>query len=261
MSEELEQVYQAVLEAIQRGESAAVATVIATEGSGPRDVGAKILILADGRTVGTIGGGDAEAWVIAEAREAIVEGRSCEVTYDGESRPGADPSTCSNGVRLFVEVVPATPTVLIIGAGHVGQAVAELGTFLGYRTTVLDHRPELLTQDRFPQTTTKICGDPVELLTSLSPGDSTYIVIVTPHSSPDERILAALAGAPVAYIGLMGSQRRTLATFKRAAELDLPATFLQRIHTPVGLDIGAETPREIAASILGEIITVRRGKD
>lgn len=261
MREELEMVYQATLEAMQRGEPAAVATVIAKEGAGPREIGAKMLILADGRTVGTIGGGAAEAQVITEAKEAMAEGSSREVICAGESQPGTDHSACSEGVRLFIEVIPARSTILIIGAGHVGQAVAEMGTSLGYRTVVLDQRQELLAQDLFPATTTQILGDPAELLSSLSVDNSTYVVIVTPHNSPDEFILAALNELPVAYIGLMGSQRRTAATFERASEIGLSAAFLERVHTPIGLDIGAETPREIAVSILGEIISLRQGKD
>jgi xanthine dehydrogenase accessory factor len=261
MSNELELVFKAAMEAIQRGESAAIATVIATEGSGPRDVGAKMLVFADGRTVGTIGGGAAEAQVIVEAKEAMTAGVSREVTYTGEINPGADSGTCSEGMRLFVEVIPARPTILIIGAGHVGQAVAEMGSYLGYRTTVIDHRHELLAQDRFPEATTKVCADPTDLLPSLSAGEDTYVVIVTPHSNPDELILAALKDLPVAYVGLMGSKRRTATTFERATELGLSAAFLERIHTPIGLDIGAEKPREIAVSILGEILSVRQGKD
>jgi xanthine dehydrogenase accessory factor len=260
MNEETVQVYEAALAAIRQGESAAVATVIQVRGSTPRGVSAKMLIYADGRTVGTIGGGGVEARVIEAAKAAIAEGGSRELEYRLVDEARGDPGICGGDMRIFVEVLGPRCTLLIIGGGHVGQAVAELGASLGYRVAVLDERPEMVTQERFPQADMRLTGDPVQQVQDLPLTTYTYVVKVTPHHSLDERVLAVLADRPVAYVGLSGSRRRTAHTFARARDAGVPEAFLEQIHTPIGLNIGAETPKEIAVSIIAEIIAVQRGK-
>jgi len=259
--EELERVYKAALDAIQRGEPAAVATVIEAQGSTPRKAGAKMLVYADGRTVGSVGGGALEARVIEEARAALADGQSRELHYRPDDRAGDSQDVCGGDMRFFVEVLLAGPTLLIIGAGHVGQALAEQGAFLGYHITVLDERAELVTAERFPQAHRLLSGSLDGQWMAVPLTDRTYAVLVTPHHAPDERALAVLAEHPVAYVGLLGSRRRTQSTFERARALGVPDEFLARVHTPIGLDIGAETPREIAVSILAEIIAVQRGRE
>ncbi|MGD1991929.1 MAG: XdhC/CoxI family protein [Anaerolineae bacterium] len=254
MSEELQAVYEAILEALRSGKMAAVATVVETGESTPRGPGAKALIFPGGRIVGTVGGGDVEAHVIDEACMAMAEGRPREVLH-------AAADACGQGMRILIEVLPTRPTLVIVGAGHVGQAVAELGAFLGYRVVVVDERAALVTAERFPDAASRIAGDPTQRLADLPLDDQTFVVIVTPHQSPDEQILAALADRQMAYIGLMGGRRRTEQTFRRAQELGVREAFLERIHTPIGLDIDAETPREIAVSILAQIIELRRGQE
>jgi len=259
MFEEIERVYQAALEAIRQGEPAALATIIEAQGSTPRD-NAKMLIYADGRTVGTVGGGGVEARVIEEAQAAIAEGKSRELDYRLVDEERGDPGICGGDMRVFVEVLAPRPTLLIVGGGHVGQAVAELAPFLGYRIVVMDERPEMVTPERFPRVAARLTGDPVQQVEDFPVNEHTYVMLVTPHHTLDEKVLAVLAGRPVAYVGLIGSRRRTALTFERARETGVPDEFLERIHTPIGLDIGAETPREIAFSILAEIIGVQRGR-
>jgi xanthine dehydrogenase accessory factor len=256
--EETRRVYEAALEAIQRGEPAAVATVIEARGSTPREVGAKMLIYADGRTVGTVGGGPLEARAIEEAQAALDEGQSRQFAYSPAGTEPDDPRACGGDVRLFIEVLLPRPTLLIIGGGHIGQAVAELGAFLGYRIAVLDERTEWATTERFPQADVLLSGPLDEQVQAFPLTEQTHAVLVTPHHSPDEKALAVLAGHPVAYVGLLGSRRRTQATFERARALGVPDAFLTRVHTPIGLDIGAETPREIGISIMAEIVAAQR---
>ncbi len=260
MVEELERVYEAILEALREGRPAAVVTVTQVGGSTPRGVGAKMLVLDDGSTVGTVGGGEVEARAIETALAAIAEGRCQELTHRPAEGEAGQADICGEEMHLFIEVLPPRPTLLIIGGGHVGQAVAELGAFLGYRIAVVDERPEMVGPERFPQASVRLAGDPAERVAQLPIGEQTCVVIVTPHHTPDERVLAVLAERPVAYVGLLGSRRRTEQTFRRAREAGVPEAFLERVHTPIGLDIGAETPREIAVSILAEIIGVQRGK-
>jgi xanthine dehydrogenase accessory factor len=149
---------------------------------------------------------------------------------------------------------------LIIGGGHVGQAVAELGAFLNYRIVVLDERPEMITEERFPWAEMRLTGDTVQQVTDFPLTEHTYVVMVTPHYTLDSEILATLGDRPRAYVGLIGSSRRSTLTFERARESGVPEDLLEQIHTPIGLDIGGETPKEIAFSILAEIIAVQRGQ-
>lgn len=258
MTEEIERVYQAALEAIRQGEPVALATVIEAQGSTPRGVSAKMLIYADGQTVGTVGGGGVEARVIEEAKAAIAAGTSRELDYRLVDETQGDPGICGGDMRIFVEVLAPRPTLLIIGGGHIGQAVAELGAFLGYRIAVVDERAELVAAERFPQAEVRLTGDAVQLVNDFPLTAHTYVVMVTPHHTLDEKVLAALADRPIAYLGLIGSRRRTAHTFERAREAGVPEDLLERVHTPIGLDIGAETPREIAVSIVAEIIAVQR---
>jgi len=257
MFDEMEQVYQAALEAIRQGEPAALATILEAKGSTPRAAG-KMLIYADGRTVGTVGGGGVEARVVEEAQAAIAEGKSRELEYRLVDEERGDPGICGGDMRIFVEVLAPRPTLLIVGGGHIGQAMAELAAFLGYRVAVADERPEMVTEERFPQAEVRMAGDPVQQVKGFPLTAHTYVVMVTPHHTLDEKVLAVLADRSVPYVGLIGSRRRTAHTFERAREAGISDDFLERVHTPIGLDIGAETPREIAVSILAEIIGVQR---
>ena len=258
--EEIERVYEAALEALRQGEPVALATVIETEGSTPRAAGAKMLIRADGRTDGSVGGGAIEAGTIREALEALGEGQPRQMEQRSEEPEAGAEAGCRGRVRIFIEVLAPSATLLIIGGGHVGQALAELAGFLGYRVIVLDERPEMVTEARFPTASMRLSGPMAERLGQLPLTSQTSVVFLTPHHWPDEQLLAVLAGRPVAYVGMIGSKRRARATLERAAKLGVPSDFLARIHTPIGLGIGAETPREIAVSIAAEIIAVQRGQ-
>ena len=258
--EELERVYEAVLAAIRRGEPAALATVIETRGSTPREAGAKMLVYGDGRTEGTVGGGGVEARVIELALQALAEGQPRVFTYRPAEDERGGEEFCGGDMRVFVEVLLPRPTLLIVGGGHIGQAVAELGTFLSFRIAVLDERAELIGADRFPQADVLLTGALDEQLRAFPLSARTFVLFVTPHHSADEKGLAVLAEHRPAYVGLIGSRRRTKATFERARALGVPDGFLARVHTPIGLDIGAETPHEIAVSIMAEVIAVRQGK-
>jgi xanthine dehydrogenase accessory factor len=259
MIEEMEKVYTAVLEAIRAGESAALVTVIEAKGSTPRGVSAKMLVYADKRTVGTVGGGGVEARAIDEALAAIKASASRELAYDLVNEERGDPGVCGGSMRLFVEVLAPRPTLLILGGGHVGQAVAELGAFLGFRIVVADDRPDLVTEERFPWADSLLAGDMAEQVAEFPLDEHTYLIMVTPHYATDEKVLEVLVDHKVAYVGMIGSRRRSTLTFQRAREAGVPEELLARVHTPIGLDIDAQTPREIAVSIVAEVIGVQRG--
>ncbi len=259
--EELEKVYEATLQAIRDGQATALVAVIEARGSTPRGTSAKMLVYRDGRTVGTVGGGGVEARAIEEAKEAIAEGVSRELAYNLVSEERGDPGICGGSMRLFVDVILPRPTMLILGAGHVGLAMAELAAFLGYRIIVMDDRPEMVTSERFPWAQVRVGGEVVQAIQDLEIGPQTYVVMVTPHYSLDYQVLVALSGQGAGYIGLIGSRRRSQKTFELARQAGASDEFLQTIYTPIGLDIGAETPREIAICIMGEIIALQKGKD
>ncbi len=253
MRDREEVIYRAALDAVRNDQPAALVTVVEASGSTPREPGAKMLVYADGRTVGTVGGGASEAWAIDHARQALAEGRSHLL-----ERPTDEDQVCGGTMRFFVDVLLPPATLLVVGAGHIGQAVASVGAWLGYRVVVLDQREELVSADRFPDADLLLSGPLDEELSAVPLTEQTYVVLVTPHHSPDEKALSVLVEHPVAYVGLLGSSRRTQATFGRARDIGVPEDFLEQVHTPIGLDIHAETPREIALSILADVTAVRR---
>jgi xanthine dehydrogenase accessory factor len=260
MFEEIRQVYAAALEAIDRGEPVAMVTILETRGSTPRNASSKMLVFPNGRIVGTVGGGGVEARVLEEAKAALDERRCRELHYNLVNEELGDPGICGGSMRLLVEVLNPRPALLIVGGGHVGQAVAQLSALLGYRIVVLDERPDMVTSERFPQAELRLTGDLVQQMAEFPLTAQTFVVMVTPHHTSDEKLLATLKDRPVAYVGLIGSRRRTAHTFQRARESGVPEELLERVHTPVGLDIGAETPMEIAVSVVAEIIAVQRGR-
>ena len=251
-------IYEAVVDALRRGEPVALATVVEAGASAPRAAGAKMLVYAGGRTIGTVGGGPSEAWVIDEAREALRRGcpRLLETPPSEE-----DKDACGRGMRFFVDASLPSPTLRVIGGGHVGQAWPSMGAWLGYRVAVLDERAELVSTNRFPEADVLLSGALDDELRGFPLTEQTYAVLVTPHHSPNEKALSVLSERSVGYVGLLGSSRRTRATFQRARDEGVSDGFLRQIHTPVGLDIHAQTPREIALSILAEITSLRREED
>ncbi len=253
--------YRELSKAIEENRPAAVATIVKTMGSSPRNVGSKMLIYPDGQIVGSVGGGEMEARVIQAGLAAIGDGkpRYLDMTLSNEER--GDPLICGGEMEIFVEPLATTPALVIVGAGHVGAAVAELGKFLGFRTVLLDDRAELLSHERLPQADELRPGDMAEELAKIEITPQTYVVLVTRAHTMDAPVLRAIAGKPAAYIGMLGSRRRVLAVFDLLKSEGVPPPALEGIHAPIGLPIGAETPQEIAVSIMAEIIKERSKRD
>jgi xanthine dehydrogenase accessory factor len=254
----MDQVYKALAEAIEQNKSAAVATVVKTLGSSPRNVGSKMLIYPDGAIVGSVGGGEMEARVIEAGRAAIRDGqpRYLDMTLSNENR--GDPLICGGEMEIFVEPLLVTPILLIVGAGHIGVACAELAKFLGFHVVVVDDRAELVTRERFPLADELHAGDTVEELGQLDITPQTYVVLTTRAHTMDAPALRAVIDKPAAYIGMLGSKRRVLTVFEMLKQEGVREEALQRVCAPIGMAIGAETPQEIAVSILAEVIKVRR---
>ncbi len=243
----------------QAGKPVALATIIRARGSVPRHVGSKMLIYADGHLSGTIGGGEMEARVMKEALEALDEGRPRIVPYTLVDPAKGDPGVCGGEVEVYIEPYLSPATVLVIGSGHVGRAVVRLAAWLGFRVAVNDDRPELATPEQAPGADIYLPGGIEEALANFTITRNTYVVVVTRNVLVDRQIIPRLLESPAPYIGIIGSRRRWEESKRLLREDGLSDERLSRCHSPIGLELNAETPSEIAVSIMAEIIMALRG--
>jgi xanthine dehydrogenase accessory factor len=248
-----------LLRAQETGEPVVLATVVKARGSVPRQSGAKMLVYADGRISGTIGGGEMEARIIREAQECLHEGETRVVPYSLVDPQRGDPGVCGGEVEVFLEPYGPSPTLLVIGCGHVGKAVAELGHWLGYRVVVNDDRPELAAPEHIPHADLYLPGPIDEVLAQIRVHRNTYITVLTRNVFLDRDILPVLAQTEASYIGVIGSRRRWQETKRLLLADGLSEAALERFHSPIGLELSAESPEEIAVSILAEIMLLSRG--
>ena len=251
--------------AAEGGPPVAVATLIRVPAGG-LPLGAKLLVRSDGSRLGDLGRGPFEEAVVADALAALsaVRRRSFQ-TLDyvasgdrvaGAARPEAKSAAF---YQVMLEVVEARPVLLVVGAGHVGQAVARLGGFAGFSVVVLDDRPEFASRERLPEADRVLCGDIVESLRAFPIDAGTYVVVVSRGHRQDELALREVVTSEAAYVGMIGSRRRAGAVLQHLLDEGFSQEALKRVRTPIGLNIGAETPEEIAVSIIAEIIQARRG--
>ena len=253
----MDPIYQALAQVETAGESAALCTVVKSEGSTPRHVGSKMLVYPDGHFVGTVGGGDLEHRVMDEAWMAIADGSPRLLHYNMADPSRGDPGVCGGQVEVFVEPILPAPTVVVIGAGHVGKAVAHLAKWLGFRVAVSDDRPEFSNKETVPDADAYYPCLMQDLPSQLKIDRRTFLVLTTRGSSVDAAGMPALLATPAAYIGVIGSRRRWATTVKDLRAAGVSAESLARVHSPMGLELRAETPEEIAVSILAEILMVR----
>jgi xanthine dehydrogenase accessory factor len=258
----MREVLEAVLRAEAAGEQAALVTVVATEGSTPQKAGARMLVRADGSQVGTIGGGCVEAEMTRRARQVLASRKPQLAGYDlTPEQAGEDGLVCGGRMQVFIEPIEGQPTLCLFGAGHVAQPLAHLAHLAGFRVEVLDDRPRFASPQRFPEAERVVVDDFTAGAAQLTLGPNTYAVVVTRGHKGDAEALRAVLGRGLRYVGLLGSRPKMVHVFQALVEQGLPLEELEHVHTPVGLDIGALTPEEIAVSILAEMIAVRRGID
>lgn len=251
-------IYQEITDLVNTQGTAALCVVVEARGSTPRAAGAKMLVYPDGRISGTIGGGEMEHRVVQAALEAMTDGEPKLVSYAMTDPQRGDPGVCGGQLEVYVEPILPQPTVIVIGAGHVGRELARLAGWLGYAVVISDDRPEMLTDDlaEFAQ----IHLGPMQQLVEFTRIHSqTFIVLTTRNVEVDAAGLPALSKSEAAYIGVIGSRRRWQITKEKLLEQGVDAERISRIYSPVGLELNAETPEEIAVSILAQIIQQRRG--
>jgi xanthine dehydrogenase accessory factor len=255
----MEDVLEAALRAARSGEAAALVTIVATEGSTPRKAGAKMLVHGDGRLVGSVGGGRLEADLVARARAALATGKpelvSFELTPEGTGENGL---VCGGTLRAFAEPLETTPTLLLFGAGHVSAALSRLAVSLGFRVEVADDRSDQVSAERFPGADRLVAEPFPAAVARMSLGPGAYAVIATRGHESDEQALLAVVGKGLRFVGLLGSRTKAARLFESLRGRGVPREELERVRTPLGLAIGAQTPEEIALSIMAELVAVRR---
>jgi xanthine dehydrogenase accessory factor len=250
-------IFRALADLERRGESAALCTVISSTGSTPRHAGSKMLVFADGTFTGTVGGGDMEHRVLEEAKAALGDGiaRTLEYTLADPSR--GDPGVCGGTVEVFVDPILPPPTLVVVGGGHVGKAVAHLAKWLNFRVAISDDRAEFCTPEANPDADIFYPVPLSELPSQLTISPRTWLVLTTRGVAVDVAGLPALLDSRAAYIGVIGSKRRWATALKQLRAMGVPEEALARVHSPMGLELNAETPEEIAVSIMAEIIMLR----
>ena len=244
-------------EAVSAGKPAALCTIVNTKGAVPRHSGTKMLVLGDGSFKGTIGGGEVENLVLKEALTAIKDGKTRFLNYDLIDIEKGDPGVCGGSLSVFVEPYVQPPTVVVVGAGHVGRAVAHLAGWLGFHVIISDDRTELCTPENTPGGDIYLPIPMAKIPEEITIDSHTYFVLVTRSVNVDVEGLPSLLETEAAYIGLIGSKRRWAHTREKLQEIGISEELISRIKSPIGLDINAETPEEIAISIMAEIINKR----
>jgi xanthine dehydrogenase accessory factor len=257
----LEEVMAAANEALARGETVALVTIVRARGSTPQRVGAKMLVYADGRTVGTIGGGCYESEAFWKARDAITTGKPALVRFDlNDDIAGESGLICGGQMDVFIEPLSASPHLYIAGGGHVSLQLARAAAEVGFHIHVVDDREKYANAERFPDADEIAVDSIPEWLERAQFAQPAYVAIVTRGHQHDLAALRAVATRDLRYIGLIGSRAKVTRIYDALREEGLPAEALRRVHAPIGLDLGAVTPAEIAVSIVAELVAVRHGK-
>jgi xanthine dehydrogenase accessory factor len=255
------EVFAAVAEALDRGEAAALVTIVSTTGSTPQRVGAKMLVFGDGRTVGTIGGGCYENDAFWKAREAITARSPRLVHYELSDDFAQETGlVCGGQMDVYIEPIEPSPELYVIGAGHVGTELARLAQAVGFQVHVVDDREKFANRERFPDATEVVAEDIPAWVARTQLPPHAYVVIVTRGHTNDLEALRAFATRDLRYLGLIGSRAKVARIYEALQQDGVAGEYLKRVHAPIGLDIGAVTPQEIAVSILAELIAVKHGR-
>ena len=256
-----QEVFKAVAQALTDGEPAALVTIVKTQGSTPQRVGAKMLVYADGRTVGTIGGGCYENDAFWKAREALKDRRPVIANYElSDDFAQESGLVCGGQMEVYIEPLEPSPPLYVVGAGHIAYHLASIAAGVGFQIHVVDDREKFANAKRFPDAVEVVVDSIPDWLHREDIPSYAYAVIVTRGHRHDLDALRALAARDLRYLGLIGSRAKVTRIFEALLEESMPAECLKRVHAPIGLDIGAVTPQEIAVSILAELIAVKYGK-
>jgi xanthine dehydrogenase accessory factor len=252
-------IYEEIVRLRQEGRACALATIINTEGSIPSFATAKMLVRDDGSIAGTIGGGAAEGEVMAAALEVMAQEKPRIVSFNLNAKPGLDSGmVCGGNLEVYVEPIVPVPALYIFGAGHTGLETYKTARQAGFEVTVIDDRAEFANRERYPAAVDVIAQDLETALPRLSPSANAYIFIVTRSHTLDTQVLRWALDTRARYIGMIGSKRKVTGIYHVLQKEGFAPEKFDRVQAPVGLDIGAQTPEEIAISVVAEMIATRR---
>jgi xanthine dehydrogenase accessory factor len=252
-------IYSEIVRLRRAGERCALATIVSARGSIPAYESAKLLIREDGSIVGTVGGGCVEAQVLTVAREVIETGRPKTLSFDLSGKALQDSGLiCGGELEIFVEAVLPQPVAIIFGAGHISKGLSKVASLAGFATIVVDDRASFANRERFPEAEEVHAAEYEAVFPQLGVNESSYLIIVTRGHKDDLRVVRLAATSAARYIAMIGSKKKVIEVFRELEKEGVPAAALQRIHAPMGLDIGAVTPEEIAVSVVAEMIALRR---
>ena len=251
-------IYQALVDLEEKNQAGALCTIIRSKGSTPRHVTSKMLVYLDGQIIGTVGGGEVENRVIKEAIEAMGDKKPRLLSYNMADPERGDPGVCGGQLEIYVEPILPKPVLVVIGVGHVGKAVAHLAKWLGFTVAVSDDRQDFCNPQSVPEADEFYPLPLEELSRQITITPWTYIVLTTRGMDVDVKGLPPLLESDAAYIGVIGSKRRWATTKKKLIETGVAKQRLDEVHSPIGIEIYAETPEEIAVSIMAEIIKLHQ---
>ena len=241
------------------GRKCALATIVEARGSIPSYESAKILVRDDGSMTGTIGGGCVEAEVWTAAREVIETEKPKRLTFNlGQDAAYDNGLICGGQIEVFVEPVLPLPRAFIFGGGHISKSLSKVANLAGFATVIVDDRESFASRERFPEAEAVHAGEYEQVIPTLPINETSYVVIVTRGHRDDMRVLKLAIATPARYIAMIGSKRKVLNVVRELAKEGIPREAFDRLHAPMGLDIGAISPEEIAVSVAAEMIAVRR---
>jgi xanthine dehydrogenase accessory factor len=243
---------------LENGKKLAFCTVIDKKGSGPRSVGAKMLVEETGETFGTIGGGTVERTIVNECLKSMMEGKSKSITFNLSKAPKigkiSTEMICGGELTVFIDVLEPTPRLIIVGAGNISLPLATFASISGFKVTIIDDEQKLANKKRFPMADAIVAGNFDQVLASFPLCKNDYAVIAHGEPEHDYMALKCLIDRGARYIGLLGSRTKVALLTERLREDGKAEHYIKSLHAPLGLDIGAETPEEISISILAEMV-------
>jgi len=254
--------YDEIVRLRKLGQKCAVATIVQVNGSIPSFESAKILVREDGSFMGTVGGGCVEAEVWNAAREVIETEKPRHLSFSlGQDAAYDEGLICGGQLNIFVEPVIPQPRAFIFGGGHVSKGISKIATLAGFSTSIVDNREAFANTERFPEAEATYAEEYEDVFPKLPVNSSSYIIIVTRGHRDDMRVLRWAVNTPAKYIAMIGSKRKTISVVHELEKEGIPREAFDKVFAPMGLEIGAEMPEEIAISVVAEMIAVRRAPD
>ncbi|MFN7923580.1 MAG: XdhC/CoxI family protein [Bryobacteraceae bacterium] len=252
-------IFDEIVSLRRKGQKCALATIVQVNGSIPSYESAKLLVREDGSMIGTVGGGCVEAEVWNAAREVIENEQPRHLTFSlGQDAAYDNGLICGGQLNVFVEPIIPQPRAFIFGAGHISKSLSKVATLAGFGTVVVDDREQFANRERFPEAEEVHAGEYESVFPKLEVNSSSYLIIVTRGHRDDMRVLEWAIGTPARYVSMIGSKRKVLGVMKELVKNGTPREAFDRLHAPMGLEIGAISPEEIAISVVAEMIAVRR---